>query len=189
MSRSGNVTLSMPLQHVPVLLAGCNRQMGEEGSEVFSFQHLYLYIKVPFMNTHCVGRPFINSIMAPNHPPNCKNINFYLLNSIVVYFLLFCGLRSVKECKGITLVCTGTRPKQALPQLCFLCLVRHSRWRRVLLSYLDCGSRESNMHRPAASEGLRPLFMTSFVLLVQLVSAVETCMRRICDKRKPVMNV
>lgn len=103
------------------------RGQWKEGSEVFSFQHLYLYIKVPFMNTHCVGRPFINSIMAPNHPPNCKNINFYLLNSVVVYFLLFCGLRSVKECKGITLVCTGTKPKQALPQLCFLCLVRHSR--------------------------------------------------------------
>lgn len=59
------------------------------------------------------------------------------------------------------------------------------------------------MHTPAALEGLRSLQVSYAVLLVRLLdgavqwivypmSAVETCMRKICsssDKRKPVMNV
>lgn len=59
------------------------------------------------------------------------------------------------------------------------------------------------MHSPATLEGLRSLQVSYIVWLVKMldgavqwiiypVSAVATCMRKICssyDKRKPVMNV
>lgn len=41
------------------------------------------------------------------------------------------------------------------------------------------------MHSPATLGGLRPLLVTSFVLLgIYVASAAETCMRKISDKRE-----